>query len=67
MMPGPGSHPVGLSPFGRATVDFLAFVDRVGDRGEPYTPIAVLLSYGHGYDRNSNECKMLEVYTGTQK
>ena len=67
MMPGPGSHPVGLSPFGRATVDFLAFVDRLPDRGEPYTPIAVLLSYGHGYDRNSNECKMLEVYTGTQK
>ena len=28
MMPGPGTHPVSLSPMGRATVDFQAFVDR---------------------------------------
>ena len=28
MLPGPGKHPVQLSPFGRATEDFQAFVDR---------------------------------------
>jgi hypothetical protein len=59
MLPGPGTHPVQLSPFGRATEDFLAFVDRLPDRGEPLTPIALLLSYGHGYDRVNYHCKML--------
>ncbi len=61
--PGPGEHPVQLSPFGRATEDFQDFVTRVGDRGEPYTPVAVLLSYGHGYERVSNSCKVFDVYT----
>ena len=62
MMPGPGVHPVQLSPMGRATEEFQAFVDRLPDRGEPYTPIGVLLSYGHGYEHTSNECRMLEVF-----
>jgi len=60
--PGPGEHPVQLSPFGRATEEFQAFVDRLPDRGEPYTPIAILLSYGHGYDRLNYQCRMLEVF-----
>lgn len=63
MMPGPGLHPVGLSPFGRATVDFLAFVENLPDRGEAFTPIAILLSYGHGYERVNMACKMLDTYT----
>lgn len=62
ILPGPGTHPIQLSPFGRATEDFQAFVSRLPDRGEPYTPIALLLSYGHGYDRVNNECKMLGVF-----
>ncbi len=62
MLPGPGKHPVQLSPYGRATEDFLAFADRVPDRGEPVTPVAFLLSYGNGYDRVNNECKMLHFF-----
>jgi hypothetical protein len=61
MMPGPGTHPVQLSPFGRTTLDFQNFVSRLPDRGEPYTPVGVLLSYAHGYDGVSNACKMLEI------
>jgi hypothetical protein len=38
-------------------------VDRAGDRGEPYTPVALLLSYGHGYDRVNYNCKMLNVFS----
>lgn len=63
MIPGPGTHPVQLSPFGRATEDFHAFVNRLPDRGEPCVPIGVLLNYGHGYERVSNHCKMLNVFT----
>ena len=62
MLPGPGTHPIQLSPFGRATEDFQAFVDRLPDRGEPYTPIGVLLSYGHGYERVNYRCKMLNAF-----
>jgi hypothetical protein len=62
LLPGPGTHPIQLSPFGRATEDFQAFVSRVPDRGEPYTPIALLLSYGHGYERVNYRCKMLHVF-----
>jgi hypothetical protein len=62
MVPGPGTHPVELSPFGRATEDFMAFADRLPDRGEPYTPIAFLLSYGHGYERVNYRCKMLHSF-----
>lgn len=62
MLPGPGTHPVQSSPFGRATEDFQAFVDRLRDRGEPYTPVGLLLSYGHGYERVSYACKMLNVF-----
>ena len=60
--PGPGNHPVQLSPFGRTTVDFQSFVDRLPDRGEPYTPVAFLLSYGHGYENVNYTCKMLNVF-----
>jgi hypothetical protein len=62
MIPGPGKHGVQLSPFGRATEDFLAFVDRLPDRGEPIAPIGVLLSYGHAYERVNYSCKMLHVF-----
>jgi hypothetical protein len=62
MLPGPGQHPIQLSPFGRATEDFQAFVSRLPDRGEPLTPVALLLSYGHGYDRVNYRCRMLNVF-----
>lgn len=62
ILPGPGTHPIQLSPFGRATEDFQAFVSRLPERGEPYTPIAILLSYGHGYERVNYKCKMLDHF-----
>jgi hypothetical protein len=62
ILPGPGTHPIQLSPFGRATEEFQAFVDRLPDRGEPFTPVAILLSYGHGYDRLNYACKMLDAF-----
>ncbi len=62
LLPGPGTHPIGLSPFGRATEDFQSFVTRTPDRGEPYTPIALLLSSGHGYERVNYRCKMLHDF-----
>lgn len=62
MLPGPGTHPIQLSPFGRATEDFHAFVDRLPDRGEPFTPIGVLLSYGHGYEPVNYRCQMLNAF-----
>jgi hypothetical protein len=63
ILPGPGEHPVQLSPFGRGTEDFQAFVSRLPDRGEPLTPVALLLSYGHGYERVNYRCKMLSAFT----
>jgi hypothetical protein len=62
ILPGPGTHPIQLSPFGRATEDFQAFTARLPDRGEPYAPVALLLSHGHGYERVNNECKMLRHF-----
>ncbi len=62
MIPGPGKHGVQLSPFGRATEDFLAFVDRLPERGEPITPVGILLSSGHAYERVNYSCKMLHVF-----
>jgi hypothetical protein len=62
ILPGPGTHPIQQSPFGRATEDFQAFTARLPDRGEPYAPVALLLSYGHGYERVNNECKMLRFF-----
>jgi hypothetical protein len=62
MKPGPGEHPVQLSPYGRVTVDLQAFIDRLPDRGEPYIPIGVLLSYAHGYEPTSFTSKMLEIF-----
>ncbi len=60
--PGPGTHPIQLSPFGRATQDFQEFTARVPDPGVPYTPIAFLLSRAHAYDPVSYACKMLHVW-----
>jgi hypothetical protein len=62
ILPGPGTHPIQLSPFGRATEDFMGFVDRLPDRGEPFTPVGVLLSAGHGYERVNYACKMLNLF-----
>jgi hypothetical protein len=62
LLPGPGKHPIQLSPFGRGTEDFLACVERLPDRGEPLTPVAILLSYGHGYEPVNYRCKMLNVF-----
>ena len=62
LLPGPGTHPIQLSPFGRATEDFQSFLDRLPDRGEPYTPIGVLLNYGHGYEPVNYRCKMLNAF-----
>ncbi len=62
ILPGPGTHPIQLSPFGRGTEDFMAFVSRLGDRGEPITPMAFLLSHAHGYEPVSYRCKMLHHF-----
>jgi len=62
ILPGPGTHDIDLSPFGRGTVDFLEFVNRLPDRGEPFTPVAFLMSYGHGYERVNYTCKMLNNF-----
>jgi hypothetical protein len=62
ILPGPGTHPIQLSPFGRATEDFQDFVTRLPDRGEPVTPIAFLLSHAHGYEPVNYRCKMLGVF-----
>jgi hypothetical protein len=62
LQPGPGQHPVGLSPFGRTTKDFMEFVDRVPDRGEPFTPVAVLLGRAHGYSHVSFRARPFEVF-----
>jgi hypothetical protein len=66
LKPGPGNHPVQLSPFGRATQDFQDFTLRLPDRGTPHTPIAFLLSHGHSYDPVSYACKMLHVWEENQ-
>jgi hypothetical protein len=62
ILPGPGTHPIQLSPFGRATEDFQAFVSRLPDRGEPVTPIAFLLSHAHGYEPVNYHCRMLNAF-----
>src|SRR5262249_28105206 len=59
LLPGPGAHRVQLSPFGRGTEDFQAFVSRLPERGEPLTPVALLLSHAHGYEPVNYHCKML--------
>jgi hypothetical protein len=66
ILPGPGTHPIQLSPFGRATEDFQAFVSRLPDRGEPITPIAFLLSHAHGYEPVNYRCKMLHFFPQSQ-
>jgi hypothetical protein len=63
ILPGPGAHPIQLSPFGRGTEDFQAFVSRTPDRGEPVTPVAFLLSHAHGYEPVNYRCKMLHHFS----
>jgi hypothetical protein len=63
LLPGPGMHPIGLSPFGRGTEDFMDFVTRLPDRGEPVTPVAFLLSHAHGYEPVNYRCKMLHDFS----
>jgi hypothetical protein len=62
ILPGPGTHPIQLSPFGRGTEDFQGFVSRLPDRGEPLTPIAFLLNRGHGYEPVNYRCRMLHHF-----
>jgi hypothetical protein len=62
ILPGPGTHPIQLSPFGRTTEEFQSFVSRLPDRGEPVTPIAFLLSHAHGYEPVNYRCKMLDAF-----
>jgi hypothetical protein len=40
----------------------MAFADHLPDRGDPLTPFAVLLNYGHSYERVNYTCKMLNVF-----
>jgi hypothetical protein len=53
---------VQLSPFGRGLEDFLDFAGRLPDRGEPYTPVAFLLSRAHGYEPVNYRCRMLDFF-----
>jgi hypothetical protein len=48
--PGPGEHPLQLSPVGRITEEFMAFAERHTERGVPDTPVAILLDPAHGWD-----------------
>lgn len=48
--PGPGEHPFQLNPLGRITDEFMRFVEKHPDRGEPYTPIAFMLDPAHGWE-----------------
>ncbi|MBV8856789.1 MAG: hypothetical protein JOZ02_07670 [Acidobacteria bacterium] len=48
--PGPGEHPFQLNPLGRITEEFVRFAQEHTDRGEPYTPLALLLDPAHGWD-----------------
>jgi hypothetical protein len=63
ILPGPGTHRVQLSPFGRGTEEFMAFLKRVPERGEPFTPVGLLLSHAHSYEPVNYRCKMLNHFT----
>jgi hypothetical protein len=45
-----GIHPVQLSPKGKIVDRFLKVSAQHPDRGSPYTPIAFLVDYAHGWD-----------------
>lgn len=52
-LPGGGSfglHPLELSPKGKLVDRFLRVTKKDFDRGTPYTPIAVLVDYAHGWE-----------------
>ncbi len=62
ILPGPGTHPIQLSPFGRGTEDFMDLVKNGPAPGEPVSPVAILLSHAHGWEPTSNDCKMLHHF-----
>jgi hypothetical protein len=62
ILPGPGEHPIQLSPFGRGTEDFMEFLENGPEPGEPITPIAILLSHAHGYEPTNYRCRMLHHF-----
>ncbi|MFO0878078.1 MAG: hypothetical protein U0840_12070 [Gemmataceae bacterium] len=62
LLPGPGTHPVELSPFGRCTEEFMALVRSLPDRGDPITPVAFLLSHAHGYEPVTYTGRMLHTF-----
>jgi hypothetical protein len=45
-----GLHPVQLSPKGKIVDRFLKVTAQHPDRGVPYTPVAFLVDYAHGWD-----------------
>jgi hypothetical protein len=45
-----GVHPVQLSPKGKIVDRFLKLTTQHPDRGVPYTPVAFLVDYAHGWD-----------------
>jgi hypothetical protein len=45
-----GLHPVQLSPKGKIVDRFLKVTEQHADRGVPYTPVAFLVDYAHGWD-----------------
>jgi hypothetical protein len=45
-----GVHPVQLSPKGKLVDRFLRVTAAQGDRGHPFTPVAFLVDYAHGWE-----------------
>jgi hypothetical protein len=45
-----GLHPVQLSPKGKIVDRFLTVTRKHADRGVPFTPVAFLVDYAHGWD-----------------
>lgn len=62
ILPGPGTHPIQLSPFGRGTDDFMKLIRKFPDPGEPITPVAFLLSHAHGYEPINYRARMLHHF-----
>ena len=45
-----GRHPLGLSPKGKLVDRFLRVTAKERDRGHPFTPVAFLVDYAHGWE-----------------
>jgi hypothetical protein len=45
-----GQHPLQLSPKGKLVDRFLRLTAAEPDRGAPYTPLAILVDYAHGWE-----------------